>query len=42
MTWQCRPSNVAAMSFYDRIKGRRFNAANFELAGDALAKIGEK
>jgi GNAT superfamily N-acetyltransferase len=42
MTWQCLPSNVAAMSFYDRIKGRRFNAANFELAGDALAKVAEE
>jgi ribosomal protein S18 acetylase RimI-like enzyme len=42
MTWQCLPSNVAAMSFYHRIEGRRFNAANFELAGDALAKIAEE
>lgn len=42
MTWQCLPSNVAAMAFYDRIKGRRFNAANFELAGDALAAIAEE
>lgn len=39
ITWQCLPSNAEAMGFYDRIKGRRFNAANFELAGDALTRI---
>ena len=39
ITWQCLPSNAEAMAFYDRIRGRRFNAANFELAGDALTEI---
>jgi ribosomal protein S18 acetylase RimI-like enzyme len=37
MTWQSLPSNTEAMAFYDHIKGRRFNAANFELAGEALS-----
>ena len=36
ITWQCLPSNLEAMAFYARVSGRRFNAANFELAGDAL------
>ena len=39
--WQCQPGNVEALEFYDRINGRRFAAANFELAGDALAAIAD-
>lgn len=39
ITWQCLPSNAEAMAFYDDIGGRRFNAANFELAGPNLARI---
>lgn len=39
ITWECLPSNVEALAFYERISGRRFNAANFELAGDALSRI---
>jgi hypothetical protein len=27
------------MAFYERVGGRRFDAANFELAGDALAAM---
>lgn len=39
VTWQCQPRNSEAMVFYERIGGRRFDAANFELAGDALAAM---
>ena len=39
--WQCQPSNVEALEFYGRINGRRFAAANFELADDALAAIAD-
>jgi len=39
ITWQCLPSNTEAMAFYENIGGRRFNAANFELAGPTLARI---
>jgi hypothetical protein len=39
--WQCQPGNVEALEFYDRINGRRSTAANFELAGDALAAIAD-
>ncbi len=39
ITWQCLPSNDEAMAFYETIRGRRFNAANFELAGDALIRL---
>ncbi|MDA1309161.1 MAG: GNAT family N-acetyltransferase [Proteobacteria bacterium] len=41
ITWQCQPGNVEALEFYDRIKGRRFAAANFELTGDALGAIAD-
>lgn len=39
LTWQCLPSNAVALDFYDRIGARRFAAANFELADDALAAM---
>lgn len=39
ITWQCLPSNAEAMAFYENIGGRRFKAANFELAGVDLARL---
>ena len=39
ITWQCLPSNAEAMAFYEDIGGRRFNAANFELAGPNLVRL---
>jgi len=39
--WQCQPGNVEVLKFYDRINGRPFAAANFDLAGDALAVIAD-
>lgn len=36
LTWQCQPQNADAMGFYQRIGGRRFGAANFELSGRAF------
>lgn len=39
ITWQCLPSNAEAMTFYNRIRGRRYDAANFELAGAALERL---
>ena len=39
ITWQCHPKNKIALNFYQSIAGRRFNGADFELAGDALIKL---
>ena len=39
ITWQCLPSNAEAMAFYEDVGGRRFNAADFELAGPNLMRL---
>ena len=36
LTWQSLPENAEAVAFYQRIGGRRFRAANFELSGSNL------
>ena len=39
ITWQCHPKNQIALDFYQSLEGRRFDAADFELAGNALIKL---
>ena len=36
LTWQSLPENAEAVAFYQRIGGRRYRAANFELSGSNL------
>ncbi len=39
IVWQAQPGNVEALAFYQAIGGRRYAAADFELAGDALSRV---
>lgn len=39
VVWQSLPSNALALAFYRRIGGRQYQAADFELAGEALSEL---
>ena len=39
LVWQAHPANVEALAFYKAVGGRRYAAADFELAGAALSAL---
>lgn len=39
VTWQAHPRNVEALAFYEMIGARRYAAADFELADQAMERI---